>query len=508
MKQMKNIIASMLTATAIGTTALATPTAKTIGTTGNKATTEASAPMEVMCGRHIYSQPNVRMMQRFRVVPADAKVVVENLPEGLTYNAKRQRIEGRMTREGVYHFTIVATKGKQQVKHPIRLEVSSKLASPTPFMGWMTWNSFEGDINEENLRAMADAMVKSGLKEAGYKYLCIDDLWHGPSRKKNGHLGYDTEKFPNGLKALTDYVHSLGLKIGIYSDAAELTCAGAPGSLGYEQQDARQYAQWGFDFLKYDYCYAPAVKDSAIARYTRMGNALKATNRTFYYDVCEWGQLQPWKWAAEAGGHSWRITYDSRDIWNHFDKHDGSHCGVVQAIDIAKGKEFYAGPNRFNDMDMMMTGLYGKGKSSSHNRANGMTDREYQAQFTMWSILASPLVPVLDLRTMNEATRNILTNKEVIAINQDPMGQQAECIYSKAGLEVFAKELENGDVAVAMLNRTENKSSIGITLKELYLKGTYVVRDLWQHRDIATTNNKLSAEVESHEARIFRLRKK
>ncbi len=468
--------------------------------------TEKQQTQDILAPNLIYSLPGVRMIQRFKVSHPQAKVSVTGLPKGLTYNAKRQRIEGVVNTEGIYNINIIARVGRTTVAHKMTLEVSSNLVSPTPFMGWMTWNSFEGDINEQNMREIADAMVSTGLRDAGYNYLCIDDLWHAPVRKKNGHLGFDTEKFPNGLNALTDYVHKLGLKIGIYSDAADFTCAGAPGSLGYEETDAKQYAAWGFDFLKYDYCGAPAHADTAFARYARMGKALKATGRPFYYDICEWGVLEPWKWADKAGGHSWRITYDSRDTWDH-GGYGGSNCGVTQAIDIAKPLYMYGGPNRFNDMDMIMTGLYGKGKSSSHNKANGMTDREYQAQFTMWSILASPLVPVLDLRAMNDETKRILTNKEVIAVNQDRMGQQAECISDANGLEVYVKELENGDVAVAFLNRTDRAEKMSTTLKALFLSGTYIVRDLWLHKDIATTKHVIEAEVQSHEARIFRLRK-
>lgn len=457
------------------------------------------------CMFNHFSLPNTRMMHRYKTLNPKDVIHVENLPAGLTFNPQRNIVEGKLP-AGKYSYTVIATTTDgSTITKEATIDVRSNLISPTPLMGWMSWNVYEGDITEEIIKKTANAVVEKGLLAAGYNYIAIDDLWHGSARDANGYLDCNYSKFPSGMKALVDYVHDKGLKIGIYSDAATRTCAGAIGSLGYEEKDAEQYAKWGFDFLKYDYCFAPTDQATAIERYTKMGDALKATGRDFYYLICEWGERKPWEWASAAGGHSWRTTLDSRDTWDH-GRYDTEHCGVVQAIDIMRDLAYYSGPNHFNDADMLMTGLYGTGKSSSHDGANGMTNREYQAQFSMWSIFASPLIVAFDVTTMNDETKRILTNPEVIAINQDKMGLQAECIYNANQIEVYAKDLENGDVAVAFLNRKSTAAQIEIGLDKLFLEGSHIVRDLWAHEDVMTVSDKISATVQSHEVKLYRVR--
>jgi alpha-galactosidase len=374
-------------------------------------------------------------------------------------------------------------------------------------MGWMSWNIFQDKISETNIKEVADLLVSTGLKEAGFNYILIDDHWHAKKRNTDGTPTYNKSKFPSGFNSLVDYIHAKGLKAGIYSDAAENTCGGEFGGYKYEEIDAIQYAKWGFDFLKYDYCGAPNDVEVAKVRYKTMSDALKNTNRQFFFNICEWGVRKPWLWAAKSGGNAWRVSFDSRDIWDH-GKYDNGHCGVIQSIDIIKNLEHYAGPNQFNDADMMCVGLYGNGRPSSASGAKGMTDREYQSQFSLWSMFATPLYISFDLSTMTKATKEILTNKEVIAISQDPMGQQASCIYSENGKEIYMKDLENGDVAVAFLNRNDSDTEMEITLKSLYLKGKHNVRDLVNKQDLKSERNIIKTQVASHEVRLFRLSKK
>ncbi len=468
-----------------------------------------SSKLELLCALKYYSLPNTRMMHRLACNKKEAIITVSDLPQGLEYNAGRKAVDGKIQKEGTYTYHVTLTTDDNTITEQITVVVSSDLISPTPLMGWTSWNAFQNNIDENVLTQTADLLVSTGLKDVGFKYLLVDDVWHSSKRLADGKPTYNAEKFPKGMKYLTDYAHSKGLKIGTYSDAAEKTCAGEYGSFGYEKIDAQQYADWGFDLLKYDYCFAPSEVDVAKERYKTMKEALKSTGREFYYYVCEWGKLKPWLWASSSGGHAWRVSWDSRDTWDH-GQYDTEHCGAIQIIDVMKPLFRYSGPNRFNDADMMCVGLYGQGgEASTHLGANGMTDTEYQSQFSMWAVFASPLVLSFDLSKMNEATKRILTNKEIIAVNQDPMGQQAECVYSHGGKEVYLKDMENGDVVVALLNRNSTTTTIKIGLDKLFLKDDkYVVRDLWKQEDIATVTDKVSATVKSHETKVYRLRKK
>lgn len=461
------------------------------------------------CLTNHYSLPNTRMMHRIRASKPDAIITVSNLPEGLQFNVERNLVEGKISTEGTYTYNVTATSGEKSFTQAFTVNVSSKLISPTPLMGWMSWNIFQGNINETNIKQTADLMVSTGLKDAGFSHVLIDDHWHAANRAADNKPLANTSKFPSGFNSLTDYIHNLGLKVGIYSDAATRTCGGEFGSLNYEMIDAQQYADWGFDFLKYDYCGAPSDVETAKKRYKAMSDALKATGKDFFFNICEWGERKPWLWAAEAGGHAWRTTFDSRDIWGH-GRYDNGHNGVIQTIDLMKGMEWYAGPNQFNDADMVCAGLYGTGKPSSMNNATGMTDTEYEAQFSMWVMFNSPLLISFDLSTIDKlsaATKRILTNKEVIAINQDPMGQAATCIYSEGGKEVYMKDLENGDVAVAFLNRNSAVTSMQIGLDKLFLSGSHVVRDLWLGTDAMTRNSTITATVRAHQVKLFRVKK-
>ena len=384
--------------------------------------------------------------------------------------------------------------------------------APTPPMGWMTWNYFADRINERDIRDMADAMVSTGMRDAGYTYIFIDDGWQGGRDNRNNIIP-DPQKFPSGIKALADYVHSKGLKLGIYSDAAQLTCAGYTASLGFEEQDAKTFAAWEVDYLKYDYCGAPADSATAKIRYKKMADALHRSGREIVFGICEWGDRQPWHWARAAGGQLWRTTADVRDKWKSLQPAKNAHdlhrvgAGILDIMDLNAGLNEYTGPGGWNDLDMLVVGLYGKKGPSGDLGGIGCTDTEYQSQMSLWSMLCSPLAATNDVRQMNEATKRILLNKEVIAINQDPLGKQAERKRNDSTWNVFVKSLANGDIAVAILNRSETAQTVDLSFKSLGLDGKFIVRDLWQHK-ILGKKKAWKGGVQSHETKLFRLTKR
>ncbi len=298
----------------------------------------------------------------------------------------------------------------------------------TPPMGWNSWNKFACDgINEEVIRKTADAMVSSGMKDAGYEYVVIDDCWQ-VDRDSSGFIVADPKKFPSGIKALADYVHSKGLKFGIYSCAGRRTCAGRPASRGHEYQDAISYARWGVDYLKLDWCNAEG--QNAKESYTLMRDALYKAGRPIVFSLCEWGTNKPWEWAGDVG-HLWRSSGDIGNHWDKVDGNDGRIWGgsVLVNLDLQKGLEKYAGPGRWNDPDMLEVG-------------NGaLTVAEERAHFSLWCMLAAPLIAGNDLSNMSKETISILTNKEVIAIDQDRLGKQGYLIHDEENFQIFLKPI-------------------------------------------------------------------
>ncbi|MDB5121809.1 MAG: alpha-galactosidase [Sphingobacteriales bacterium] len=394
---------------------------------------------------------------------------------------------------------LVYTLGHATVKSD-----DGKLLAPTPPMGWMTWNYFADNINEKVIMEMADAMVSSGMLKAGYNYVFIDDGWQGGRDNKNNIIP-DSKKFPSGIKELADYVHSKGLKLGIYSDAAPLTCAGYTASLGFEEQDAKTFASWGIDYLKYDYCGAPEDVETAKQRYKKMGDALRRSGREIAFGICEWGQRKPWLWAAEAGGQLWRTTNDVRDKWKRKPT-ENSGEGIMNIMDVNASLDKYAGPGYWNDMDMLVVGLYGKKGPSGDLGGTGCTNTEYQSQMSLWSILASPLAATNDIRNMNAETKRILLNQEVIDIDQDVLGKQGILKVNNETWSIILRTLANGDYALAILNRSDSIQNTTINLSEFGLKSTYYIKDLWQHKVVAK-GKKWSGSVNSHETKLFRLKK-
>jgi alpha-galactosidase len=352
----------------------------------------------------------------------------------------------------------------------------------TPPMGWNSWNKFGCDVSEKLIKEIADAMVESGMKDAGYEYVVIDDCWQ-VDRDENGNIIADPERFPSGMKALVDYVHNKGLKFGIYSCAGTMTCQKRPGSRGYEFQDARQYAAWGVDYLKYDWCNHGTQNSEA--SYALMRDALKAAGRPIVFSICEWGTTKPWLWARDIG-HLWRTTEDIQDCWDC--KRDWGGMGFIHILDLQVGLETYAGPGHWNDPDMLEVGN------------EGLTPTECRAHFSLWCILAAPLMAGNDLRSISPEIRDILINKEVIAVDQDPLGRQGRKVRDDGDYEVWSKEMQDGSRAVVLFNRSTADAEISVSWNEIgypnHLEAQ--VRDLWQHKDIGSFKGKYSITVPSH----------
>jgi len=380
----------------------------------------------------------------------------------------------------------------------------TKVLAPTPPMGWMTWNFFADKISEKDIMEMADAMVSTGMVKAGYNYIMIDDGWQGGRDNRNKIIP-DPKKFPLGMKTLADYVHNKGIKLGIYSDAAQLTCAGYTASLHFEEQDAKTFASWGIDYLKYDYCGAPEDVETAKTRYKKMGDALRKSGRDIVFSICEWGPRKPWLWAADAGGNLWRTTYDVRDKWIRRPTENNGE-GIIDILDVNATLDKHTGPGKWNDPDMLVVGLYGKKGPSGDLGGFGMTDIEYQSQMSLWSMMAAPLVATNDVRSMNAETKRILLNEEVISINQDSLGKQAALKIKNDDWNVLVKPLQNGDYAVAILNRSDSTKPFNLNFGEVGLNDQYEIRDTWQHKVIGRSN-KWKGLMLSHETKVFRLKK-
>ena len=428
------------------------------------------------------------------------------------------------TVEGEYSY-FVKTKNANNKKESltkVRLIVDSHLQSPTPMMSWLTWNWFARSISHDKMVEIAKGMEKYGLIDAGFNTIVLDDAWAKPTSDKND-LTYDVTKFPigiSGLKAALKKINSK-IKIGIYSDAGTMTCENyQPGSYGHEAQHIALFDSWGVDMLKYDFCNSEADSKTS---YSQMGKVINKLNEErkakeaipFVFNICEWGKTEPWIWGAEAGGSSWRATSDAREDWLG----DNSLPGVIGGVDVVRKLWMYAGVNRFNDLDMMCIGLHGLGGPSNYTLGHqqnggkivGLNDAQSRSQMSLWCMLASPLALTCDLREtpMGEANSNqtmpnplitksdieTLTNAEILAINQDPLGQQAEYMeaistgntnYSNHGYDVYVKDLVNGRIAVSVTNRGSSEIVVpALNLTDIYLQANaiYTARDVWSKKE-------------------------
>lgn len=368
---------------------------------------------------------------------------------------------------------------------------SAGMAAAPP-MGWSTWNHFHHDISDSLIRAQADAMVASGMRDAGYLYINIDGGWEG-YRDADGVL-HPNSDFPD-MKALGDYIHSKGLKFGIYTGPGPGTCAGAPASYGHEAQDAKMFASWGVDFLKYDLCTFREImkresggdveKSDAImkAAYEKMHQDLLATNRPILFSLCQYGWGSVWTWGAEAGGNMWRTSGDISDNYDRM-----TSIGFREA-----GLSAYAGPGHWNDPDILEVGN------------GGMKPDEERTHFSLWAILAAPLIAGNDLANMTPETKSILLNKEVIAVDQDPLGKEGDRAYASGPLEVWTKPLQGGATAVALFNRLTGAARMTLRLHDAGWPGPAAARDLWQHRDLGTIRGDFTTVVPPHGVVLLRL---
>lgn len=466
---------------------------------------------KLACATTVFSQPNVRFMQKVRSTVTGAQLSVSNLPAGLTWNAARNIVEGVVAEEGVYTYQINVTVDGETTSEDVTLTVSSSLQHPVPFMGWLSWNSVQGNISQKIIEQAVELFQNKGLYECGWNHIMMDDLWQG-TRKADGTPQPNASRFPNGLKTVADYVHKNGMKFGLYTDAADRTCAGAFGSYGYEEIDAKTYAEWGVDVVKCDYCFAPDDVETAKKRYKALADAFAAAgNNTMLY-ICEWGVREPWKWGAEVGGRCWRISQDVRDCWTG----SGSGVGVVQSIEAMKNLSAYQGVNRFNDSDMLCTGLHATGKSSNDlcgGTGAGMTDDEYATQFALWCMWSSPMALSFDpsKNTLTDADFKLLRNKELIALNQDRMGQQGDLISEADNLVVFAKDCENGDVALSVTNMSSSEKQATFdfaAIPALDPTKTYTVRDVMENAEAGEAIGTFTTDVRKHATRVFRLAEK
>jgi alpha-galactosidase len=352
----------------------------------------------------------------------------------------------------------------------------------TPPMGWNSWNLFAGKVDDKTVRTMADAMVTSGMRDAGYVYVNIDDTWQG-DRDAMGVI-HGNHKFPD-MKALVDYVHSRGLKIGIYSSPGPYTCAGYEGSYGHEAQDAKTYAEWGFDYLKYDWCSASNVYQDKDMRavYQKMAEALRSTGRPIVYSLCQYGREEVWTWGAAAGGNLWRTTGDI----------DDSYKRMMEIADSQSVIAKYAGPGHWNDPDMLEIGN------------GGMTTDEYRTHMSLWALFAAPLLAGNDVRKMSADTESILLNKEVIAVDQDPMGVQGRLAPKAGDIEYYGRPLNNGDMALVVVNPANTTTSLKLPWADMHVPEGTAIRDLWKHEDFKATPEQ-TFTIPAHGSLMFRMK--
>jgi len=393
------------------------------------------------------------------------------LPAGLNLDQQTGFITGRAGSAGEYKITVSATNKLGTATEEIKIVIGDKLCL-TPPMGWNSWNVFTSDVSEQLLIEMADAMCSNGMRDLGYSYINIDDFWHASAREDDGRPKVDPVKFPHGMKYLSDYMHSKGLKLGIYSCAGSKTCGKCFGGYSHEEVDAKTYAEWGIDLLKYDYCFAPWGRKPAVERYTKMGTALRNSGRSIVFSICEWGIRKPWLWAEKAGGSYWRTTPDIFDTWSKGTPWQMSVKSILRRQNkISK----YAGPGHWNDPDMLTVGNHGKGKATSaKGHFKGMTQEEYKSHFALWCVMNAPLLTSCDLRNISKEDFAIITDTALIAINQNTISSQY-AVRKVKGLWIYSRLLKTGrpqrtdsEVTVDLLLNTSKKSKKlrdGITIQ-------------------------------------------
>ncbi|MGD0654497.1 MAG: NPCBM/NEW2 domain-containing protein [Thermoguttaceae bacterium] len=435
----------------------------------------------------------------------------DDLPEGLKLDPQTGRITGVLQKRGQYAVVLHAKNDLGQAEGKFKIVCGDTIAL-TPPMGWNSWNCFANAVDDAKVRSAANAMVQSGLINHGWTYINIDDCWEikpgskdpmlqGTPRDENGMINTN-KKFPD-MKALCDYIHGKGLKAGIYSSPGPLTCAKFTGSYQYEEKDAQRYAQWGFDYLKYDWCSYSQVTGGRGSRggeslpnlekpYQVMHAALDKVNRDIHFSLCQYGWGKVWQWGSEVGGNSWRTTDDIVDTWSNMSK-----IGFNQA-----GHEEYAGPGHWNDPDMLVVGMVGWGNL----HPTGLTPNEQYTHISLWCLLCSPLLIGCDMTKLDEFTLNLLTNDEVLEVSQDPLGKQAGRVAKADNLEVWAKTMEDGSTAVGLFNRGESEKTVTAKWSDLGLTGKQIVRDLWRQKDLGEFDKEFPVTVARHGVVLVRIR--
>jgi alpha-galactosidase len=427
------------------------------------------------------------------------------LPPGLLVDGHTGRITGTLSAPGEYLVTVRATNLLGSSDRLLRIK-SGKTIALTPPLGWNSWNCFADAVNDRRVRSAADAMVSTGLLDHGWSYINIDDCWMvrpnsqdlllgGAPRDRNGMIN-SNGKFPD-MKSLSDYVHAKGLKFGIYSSPGPLTCAGYTACYRFERQDAQRFADWGVDYLKYDWCsYGSIAKDHSLSElmkpYQVMRAALDSVHRDILYSLCQYGMGNVWEWGAEVGGNCWRTTGDITDTWN-------SMSGIGFSQD---GHERWAGPGHWNDPDMLVVGMVGWGESLHPTSLSG---NEQYTHISLWALLDAPLLIGCDMAQMDAFTLGLLTNDEVLEVNQDPLGMQARRVYKDGDVEIWAKEMSDSSRAVGLFNRGEYTTKASVRWVDVRLTGTHRVRDLWRQKDLGAFESAFASSVPRHGVVLVRI---
>lgn len=409
------------------------------------------------------------------------------LPPGLHLNSETGVISGVATQLGTFEVQLTAKNNRGRAKRKFKIVVGEHALALTPAMGWNSWNVWGCDIDDAKIRAAADNLVQSGLAAHGFQYVNVDDCWQG-TRDADGVIHSDPKRFPD-MKALADYVHGKGLKFGIYSSPGPKTCQNFEGSLHHEQQDAVTYAQWGVDYLKYDWC---SYRGDAVAPYALMGKALASVSRDIVYSLCQYGAANVWEWGASVGGNSWRTTGDIEDTWK----------SLVTIGFSQNGLESYAGPGHWNDPDMLVVGKLGWGPDLHSTR---LTQSEQITHISLWGMLAAPLLIGADLSQLDTFTTSLLTNDEVIAIDQDALGIQAKRVVNTGKTQVWARPLVNHEMAVALFNLSKSTQMVSVEIKDLGLEGPQNVRDLWRHLGVPQIKERIQVPVAAHGVVLLKL---